>query len=68
MADLSHLLGAVYGDDAHDEAAVRLDPAPVNHPPEAPDWADDERLDAAFATWTPGPHPEAPAAERAHPP
>ena len=30
----------------------------------APEWADEERLDEAFAEWTPGPPADAPAAER----
>jgi len=70
MADLSHLLGAVYGDGQPDPDGP---PVPVEPPaadrvpatPEPPDWADDAHLDAAFAGWTPGPPDEAPAAERA---
>ena len=30
----------------------------------APEWSADERLDEAFAEWSPGPPPEAPDAER----
>jgi hypothetical protein len=30
----------------------------------APEWADEQRLDEAFAEWTPGPPADAPAAER----
>ena len=30
----------------------------------APEWSADERLDEAFAEWSPGPPPEAPEAER----
>ena len=57
MVDLSRVLGDVY---AHsDEAAAR-----VPQGPEAPDWADDARLDEAFRRWRPGPPVEAPAAER----
>jgi hypothetical protein len=45
MADLSNLLGDVYGD-----------PAPETAPaPEPPAWADEKSLDEAFADWTPGP-------------
>ena len=45
MADLSNLLGDVYGD-----------PAPETAPaPEPPAWADESRLDEAFADWTPEP-------------
>lgn len=68
MADLSKVLGDVYGAGqpatpadapapAGDEAAPRREPA-------APEWADDSRLDEAFANWNPGPGPDAPAAER----
>lgn len=45
MADLSNLLGDVYGDPAPE-------PAPA---PEPPAWADESRLDEAFADWTPEP-------------
>jgi hypothetical protein len=45
MADLSNLLGDVYGDPA---------PEPVPAP-EPPAWADESRLDEAFADWTPEP-------------
>jgi hypothetical protein len=62
MADLSHLLGDVYGDDPDGEP-VRREPA-AEQRSAAPDWADDSVLDAAFANWTPGPPPDAPAAER----
>jgi hypothetical protein len=45
MADLSNLLGDVYGD-----------PAPETAPaPEPPAWADESRLDEAFADWSPEP-------------
>lgn len=68
MADLSKVLGDVYGAgqpatlaaapaSADDEAAPRREPT-------APEWADDSRLDEAFANWNPGPGPDAPAAER----
>ncbi len=30
----------------------------------APDWSDEARLDQVFASWTPGPPSDAPAAER----
>jgi hypothetical protein len=64
MEDLSHLLGAVYGDEQHDpdDHSVPVEPPEAERPP---DWADDAHLDAAFADWTPGPPDDAPAAERA---
>lgn len=51
MADLSKMLGDVYGE------------AP-SKPAEAPEWSDDARLDEAFSGWTPGPSDDASAAER----
>ena len=48
--DLSKVLGEMYADD-------------VAPRPSAPEWADEATLDEAFANWTPGPPPEAPAAE-----
>ena len=51
MADLSKMLGDVYG-----EATPK--------PAEAPEWSDDARLDEAFSGWTPGPSDDASAAER----
>lgn len=45
MADLSNLLGDVYGEPEPDTSAT----------PKPPAWADDQRLDAAFANWTPAP-------------
>jgi hypothetical protein len=68
MADLSNMLGDVYGDGPDDEP-VRREP-PADGRSVAPDWADESVLDAAFANWTPGPPLDAPAAERdvfAHP-
>jgi hypothetical protein len=62
MADLSHLLGDVYGDDP-DGTGAGVQP-PADDRGGAPDWADESALDAAFANWTPGPPPDAPAAER----
>jgi hypothetical protein len=73
MADLSNLLGNVYGDDGDDDPAARETAAPeatsgARPAPEAtgaaPAWADESVLDAAFANWTPGPPLDAPAAER----
>jgi hypothetical protein len=62
MADLSNLLGDVYGDPAPE-------PAPA---PEPPAWADDSRLDEAFADWTPEPLEavvaKAPSSPSAQPP
>ena len=63
MADLSNLLGDVYGDDPDGEP-VRREP-PAEGRSAAPAWADESVLDAAFANWTPGPPLDAPAAERA---
>ena len=45
------MLGDVYGE-------------PKTKPATAPEWADEERLDEAFEDWTPGPSPDASAAER----
>jgi hypothetical protein len=61
MADLSNLLGDVYGDDPDGQPAAH-EPATLDRTPE---WADESVLDAAFANWVPGPPPDAPAAERA---
>jgi hypothetical protein len=60
MADLSNLLGAVYGEGATpprdpDGPAVPVEPAASERGPAVPDWADDEHLDDAFAQWKPGP-------------
>lgn len=52
--DLSKVLGDVY------ESEDR--PAPAAGA--APEWADEHRLDAVFAQWTPGPPASAPAMER----
>ncbi|MBV8304299.1 MAG: hypothetical protein JOZ04_08825 [Acidimicrobiia bacterium] len=72
MPDLSNLLGAVYGDtpssaprDPEDEAHVEREAAAEERGPAVPDWANDERLDAAFAQWKPGPSAEATQAEHA---
>src|SRR5687768_200754 len=51
--DLSKVLGDVY------ETENRPAPAAAS----APDWSDEQRLDEAFADWTPGPPASAPAAE-----
>jgi hypothetical protein len=58
MADLSNLLGAVYGEGSTgprdpDGPAVPIEPAASERVPAVPDWADDEALDAAFAQWKP---------------
>lgn len=50
--DLSKVLGDVYADNGSTTGQT------------VPEWADDAHLDEAFASWTPGPPPEAPAAER----
>lgn len=53
---------------SHEVPAANADVAGESEPPrragEAPEWADESRLDAAFATWRPGPDRNAPAAER----
>jgi hypothetical protein len=59
MSDLSKVLGDLYGGDDQPSVAP-----PRNFRAEAPEWADDERLDEAFSSWTPGPPPEAHAMER----
>ena len=73
MGDLSNLLGDVYGDDDDDKdaaknAATGAPQGEAEATPEedrAPEWSADERLDQAFAEWSPGPPPEAPAAAEA---
>jgi hypothetical protein len=55
MSDLSKVLGDLYEADA---------PAAPAYQATAPAWADEARLDEAFAQWTPGPPADAPAAER----
>ena len=61
--DLSKLLSDVY--DRSETPAAEPQPKPARPPRfAAPAWADDDRLDKVFADWTPGPPPEAPAAER----
>jgi hypothetical protein len=59
MSDLSKVLGDLYGGDDQPSVAP-----PRNFRAEAPEWAAEERLDEAFSDWTPGPPPDAPAAER----
>jgi hypothetical protein len=59
MSDLSKVLGDLYGGDDQPSVAP-----PRNFRADAPEWADEERLDEAFSTWTPGPPPEAHAMER----
>jgi hypothetical protein len=64
MADLSNLLGAVYGEGAPpsrdaDGPPVPVEPAASERVPAVPDWADDEHLDAAFAQWKPDPSADA---------
>jgi hypothetical protein len=60
MADLSNLLGAVYGEGPsssrdEDGPPVPVEPSAADRSPAVPDWADDEHLDDAFAQWKPGP-------------
>ena len=69
MGDLSNLLGDVYGDDDGDKknkkkSAPKEGAEATPEEGSAPDWSADERLDEAFAEWSPGPPPEAPEAER----
>jgi hypothetical protein len=64
MPDLSNLLGDVYGDDPDGEPVRHEPPAGERAEHDPPAWADESVLDAAFANWTPGPPPDAPAAER----
>lgn len=52
MADLSNLLGDVYGEPSSGGPAASS-PAPAS--PQPPAWADESRLDEAFADWTPEP-------------
>src|SRR5688500_2948761 len=60
MSDLSRVLGDLYGG----EETAAVEPAVSSFRPTAPEWADEDRLDEAFASWTPGPPADAPAAER----
>lgn len=65
MSDLSRVLGDLYGEN---EPAADGSSAPsprARFQATAPDWAAEDRLDEAFASWTPGPPADAPAAERA---
>lgn len=55
MSDLSKVLGDLYGGE-DDQPSVA---PPRNFRAEAPEWADDDRLDEAFADWTPGPSADA---------
>lgn len=73
MSDLSRLLGDVYGSGEEDEAppAPSAPQAPATLaealpavPSGLPEWADETVLDAAFASWVPGPPASAPDAER----
>ena len=72
MPELSDVLGAVYngvyGGDAPDDPTPETDAKPDSpsaaREVTAPEWADESRLDAAFASWRPGPDRNAPAAER----
>lgn len=51
MPDLSNLLGDVYK-------------RPASAQREVPEWSEDDRLDRAFASWSPGPGPDASSTER----
>jgi len=54
MSDLSKVLGDLYSGDNEPSVAP-----PRNFRAEAPEWANDDRLDEAFADWTPGPSVDA---------
>ncbi|MDP8975412.1 MAG: hypothetical protein M3N28_03410 [Actinomycetota bacterium] len=65
--DLSKLLGDLYETDHTDETDSPPDgmsEAPSSQPAPGPEWANEARLDEAFASWKPGPPDDAPAAER----
>lgn len=65
MSDLSRVLGDLYGED-EPAAEGSSPPSPrARFQATAPEWANEDRLDEAFASWTPGPPADAPAAERA---
>ena len=56
MADLSDLLGDVYGPllpADPDGPPVHHEPPASHRVPAVPEWASDERLDEAFKDWTP---------------
>jgi hypothetical protein len=59
MSDLSKVLGDLYGGEGEPSATPNR-----NFRAEAPEWADEDRLDQAFADWTPGPTADAHPAER----
>jgi hypothetical protein len=65
MSDLSRVLGDLYGGAGDADQRPSVAPARNFRDATAPEWADDEHLDQAFENWTPGPPPEAPAAEHA---
>ena len=63
--DLSKLLGELYQEDDRSSADGDRDrPKPAEAPASGPEWSDEARLDRVFASWTPGPPADAPAAER----
>jgi hypothetical protein len=75
--DLSKLLGDLYEQEAVDHnrrderdqpSSSGDQPSPsgqeARRPAAGPEWADEARLDEAFASWRPGPPEGAPAAER----
>lgn len=61
--DLSKLLGDLYQTDETDSPDA-MPAASSSQPAAAPEWANEARLDEAFASWKPGPPDDAPAAER----
>ncbi|MDP8974932.1 MAG: hypothetical protein M3N28_00890, partial [Actinomycetota bacterium] len=60
--DLSKLLGDLYETDETDSPPGPMSAEPST--PAGPEWANEARLDEAFASWKPGPPDDAPAAER----
>ena len=64
MGNLGGILGNLYGGDEGDGDDAPTAAGSTPPPAAAPGWADDDRLDAAFADWTPGPARNAPEHER----
>lgn len=57
MANLSNLLGNLYQGGDEPDRAAEADGRPAPRTGRGPDWASDERLDAAFEDWTAGEMP-----------
>ena len=66
--DLSKLLGDLYQSDQSEQTEENDSARDAEEEPSTrfpgPEWADEARLDEAFASWQPGPPDDAPAAER----